>query len=644
MTRASRLSARLLVAIPVIASVLGVPCRASERQFPPGTPVEVISRRATKEAKALWRLDLGDVHVEEMTLLGESSLLVATKADSRGLPNADLLLVDTETGAVRWRYQRPGNADFEMLGVVSDRLIFQIEDAGSTRVLAVGKDSGARVWERDFSGTRRWTQLITDAGAILVAASAAENCDLTLMEAASGATLWSARTAMVKDALGSPPLVVGGSVWTFFGKLTRHSLGTGKPEQLAVDASVGSWPAHPVAHGGCLYLLDPARRLVALTLAEGKPIWESPLPEDLFPTSVFATEASIFVRARTLDDGHAVIALDRTTGVRRWLASRPDATVSNLIEHDGIVHVATPKALVALDSASGRAVYEREVSATGRAFPVHLLRFGDVVVFVGELVVAGFDAKSGRQIYRHGIDPLGEFAHLNGLDASIPQLEDEAKSIVRGGSETKSLLPYQMGELERYQALSTNFASEASRAYSRGDYFSQNIASMKASFARHNAQMAAMRQFASAAMSVSVVLLKMRDRLRVEATIDRQKLFRRSIVLAHIASEAGPWVFRPDRRFGDAQNDFVTGSVIHMPSGRRRETVLSPAYLAHGLWNAVDFERGIVYHAGLGLDPSAYEYGKARTVYPYGKIRPLRLQLVAVPMRVPPAELVPAKP
>ncbi len=75
--------------------------------------------------------------------------------------------------------------------------------------------------------------------------------------------------------------------------------------------------------------------------------------------------------------------------------------------------------------------------------------------------------------------------------------------------------------------------------------------------------------------------------------------------------------------------------MIHLPTGRRTDTYLSPAYLDYGLWNLVDFEKGVVYHHGLGMDPGRYRFSEPHNIYRYGNLQTVETSLVAVPLALP---------
>jgi hypothetical protein len=112
-------------------------------------------------------------------------------------------------------------------------------------------------------------------------------------------------------------------------------------------------------------------------------------------------------------------------------------------------------------------------------------------------------------------------------------------------------------------------------------------------------------------------------------------LFRKSILASYAQAETAEYVYRPNLVFKDAQDSFSTVSIVHLPTGKRTETILSPHYLSYGLWQAIDFGKGVVYHSNIGMDPSAYELSESRAYYPYKKARTVNTFLVAQPAKIP---------
>ena len=121
----------------------------------------------------------------------------------------------------------------------------------------------------------------------------------------------------------------------------------------------------------------------------------------------------------------------------------------------------------------------------------------------------------------------------------------------------------------------------------------------------------------------------------IKTAIERQELFRKSILASYAQAETADYVYRPNLVFKDAQDSFSTVSIVHLPTGKRTETILSPHYLSYGLWQSVDFKKGVVYHSNIGMDPSRYELSESRAYYPYKKAKTLNTFLIAQPANLP---------
>jgi hypothetical protein len=112
-------------------------------------------------------------------------------------------------------------------------------------------------------------------------------------------------------------------------------------------------------------------------------------------------------------------------------------------------------------------------------------------------------------------------------------------------------------------------------------------------------------------------------------------MFRKSILASYAQAETAEYVFRPHLAFKDVQDSFSTVSIVHLSSGKRADTVLAPHYLSYGLWQVVDFQKGVVFHCHVGMDPSRYELSQPRAYYPYKKARTVNTFLIAQPVRIP---------
>lgn len=87
--------------------------------------------------------------------------------------------------------------------------------------------------------------------------------------------------------------------------------------------------------------------------------------------------------------------------------------------------------------------------------------------------------------------------------------------------------------------------------------------------------------------------------------------------------------------FRDAADDFTALAIVDVATGKRSEPLLSPHYLSYGLWQDVDFDKGVVCHSNIGMDPSRYELSGSRAYYPYNKAKTVNTFLIAQPVQVP---------
>lgn len=299
-------------------------------------------------------------------------------------------------------------------------------------------------------------------------------------------------------------------------------------------------------------------------------------------------------------------AYAQADGERRWGRLTPEPTISNLLERDGRLYAASSTTVFCFQVTDGKPGFAVDLTQTGRAFPVRLHLFENRVAFVGELIIAGLDATTGEKAYVHGFTPLSESTSLNGLDQLIP-----ASEYMRAG--ISSLTPQESifstiaglsgAESARYQNLANTYSRQASYHRSMGQSDQATTSAFKANLAARSAKWEADLAFAQSLLGVADTLLKaLRIRLwqrHYEDLLGRQQLFRRSILLADQRLDSGVFAGRTHRLLSfSGDGDFATLAVVHLASGQRRDVILSPTYLDYGLWNLVDWERGLVFHHG----------------------------------------------
>ena len=649
--------------LPLLALAVTSTATAQKRDWLPVSSDSLIRQEARQETPALWRIPLGTALVEEMRWLAPGRLLVGLRKDFPTLPNLDYLLVDTDSGRVIWRYTRSrAQATYAPLIAGNRQVLFRLSERNKAALAGVDDATGAERWTREFTGADVRFHVLAGATAILAEQPDKKGANLSAVDASDGRVLWTRQIRVPDEAdIAAGPLYVGDGLYQMYLGVERLSPADGRALWTRSDLRIGRRSPPAQIDRGELLLVDSTGTLVALDTATGATRWRVTLGLPGRPSfgNVFPDGDWIFVRAMldaatgvatnaaTGGGMHPIVAVRRDGAAARlaWTYFGVEPTVSNFLRAGGHLLVGTPTSLFALDTARGTADYSAMVSTTGRLYPVNLRRFGDTVVYVSELVVASFNARTGRQLYSHGFSPVSNETNLSGLDAAIPRLKETVASLrnqPNAGAAAGSLGAFASREAQQYQNMANSYYWQGRDAFQRRDYLSAEFYNSQEQRASSQARFQTTLALAASAVSVvaSFVQAMRTARIaeRLETAIERQELFRQAILTAYARGAVGDYIIRPNRRFLSMSNDFTTVTVIHLPSGRRRETIVSPTYMSYGLWNVPDFERGLVFHHGIGMDPAQYSFSEYRKMYPYGEIRSIDSFLIAAPLRMPPAQ------
>lgn len=608
------------------------------RELYPTTPDEVITKRAAQQAQPLWQIPLGPALIEDMQFAGPDRLLVSLRKDFPGLPNLDILLVDTAKGQVLWRYSRDKlKGQYDCLLVLEDLVLFRVDRGKTASLLAVDPQTGADKWSVGLKGEKVMFLPFIAGGSALAINPGSASAELTALDLESGKTIWQKSFSVANAAELPAPQSSGDNIFVFYRGLECLSAADGKNVFSRPDLVFDATSPPPQVEDGVLWAVHSGTRLSALDAASGKDTWTVTLPESVDYTNIYPLGEKIYLRGVDAFDGHRLSSLLRGDGHLLWTYTGTDSNISNLIESGGVLYFGTPTSLVALNAADGKQVFSVLVTTTGRAFPIRLRIIAGRVVYIGELVVAGFDAGTGSLVYKQGMTPGSGELHLNGLDAAAPNLKDEMKKASKNpaGNQLSSQASFATSEMARYQNLSMTYRSQASYYSSRGDSLGTSVASMKQGFARHEAKLQAMTALVFSVVDVALLIRQFFIVRSIKTAIERQEMFRKSILASYAQAETAEHVFRPHLIFRDAMDDFSAISVVHLPTGKRSETILSPHYLSYGLWQVIDFDKGVVYHSNIGMDPSRFELSESRAYYPYSKARTVNTFLIAQPVKIP---------
>lgn len=640
---------------PVVIGLAGVlvPAGAGSRDLPVNIATGTIERRAAEEPAPLWRVPLGTALIESMQFLGSDRIFLGLKDDSGKMPNLDYLLMDPDSGEIIWRYERRDEeGTYYPLLTFTDFLLIGCDHGKKSSVLAIDLETGTEIWSEEFKGKNVRFEPVFGASGLLATCPQKESVKVRVLDLATGQTKWEQTFPLEDGAEAFAPIPAGNGIYCFYQGVECLASATGEEVFHRGDIGFGSI-APPQISGDTLYVVAEEQGLLSLSASTGEIYWAQSLPTGCRITNTCVQGDRIYLRGTASSEESILVALERADGRQLWSYLDDELSLSNLVRHGPGIYFGTPSSLVALDWESGIEVFAVEVTNTGRAYPVKIRAMGDLVVYIGELVVAGYDALDGSARYWHGLSPVSQEGHLNGLDASIAQLggihEDQMAEVKKGGL-ASSLAGLYGGEALRYQNLTSSHFAQAGRHMSDArhartvgndlDYgHSVSMAEWEVSQARRAQQTAKIQAAGALCMSVLDFYGRYRDWVfgkSIQTTIERQQLFRRSILTCYAQSENADYVYRPCLDHRDIGDSFIAVAAIHLPTGRRADTGLSPQYLSYGIWNLLDFERGVVYHHGVGLDPSTYEFGDARRLYPYPfKVKTVGANLIAVPIELP---------
>lgn len=618
---------------------------AAQEQVAPTVPYADIARQAARGAPPAWRLRLGPVRVDELRPAGGDALLVGLRQDELELRNLEYLLVGRDDGAVRWRWKRDRDGASGTLVVLDETVVFHTTDKDAYTLAAVALATGAERWKRTYKGDTVTARPTATGSHVLLERRRKDRVDVLAVTLADGREAWSLRYKVPAGRYTQPPVIWDGGVLVFADGVTRVAPEDGRVLWTRPDLQPDSGDA-PVQTAGDLAFVNVAAAVEALDLASGVTRWRADLPAYDAVTNVFPDSGVVFVRGVARLEGSGAIlgrgvfllsALDDATGAVRWQRRTLLPTLSNFVRHGDRVLVAGIDRLTAFDLATGTPRFEVETGAT-RLYPVRLRGYPDRVAFIGEHVLATFDPATGARRSWVGTTPLSQATTLAGLDAVIPQLQDAVATLRTGVQGAGGgMAGYASREMRRYQNLSNQYWRQAGAARSSGDYWGwqkgQMMSSMNSSWAKAMANVA----FALSVVDLARAFMQyrlQREIARVEGLLERQLMFRDAVLTGNAAAETGDYAYRPHMQIMGG-HDYAAVAVANLATGERRSTVVSANYLDHGLWNVLDAERGVLYHAGIGLDTAAYTWSAPHSAWPRRTVRTLETYLLATPVQVP---------
>jgi hypothetical protein len=259
----------------------------------------------------------------------------------------------------------------------SVRVYVPLQDA---RLIAIERDTGLLTWTRRLHSL--FTPLVT-GDHILVLQGAA----LRVLDAATGED----RGGAVFDAPLIAPLRLAGP-------LLLATLAPG--DIVALDAmtlrelwrhSLGSPPPHPPStHGLTAYVVSADSRLLALSLTDGRLLWEHVLP------GILSEPVAIAERVYVGSTDNHLYAFDPESGALRWKMVGGGDVIGAAADAGRIFYVSLDNIVRALNQGNGNQRWREDAGTRPIAPP---MAFGDLVIVPGVApAVRVFNGRTGVAI------------------------------------------------------------------------------------------------------------------------------------------------------------------------------------------------------------------------------------------------------
>ena len=591
---------------------------------------------AVKEKPVLWHTGLTQYSVKDMRFIAPDRLLVTQSSSTP-------VLVDSSTGEVLWKFKPEGwlIGYYDLVAAFTDLIMIREDDAkeGLTTLAAIDAKTGKQLWFIAFKNKKHSFQFlpIPASGAVVVVGLAKKRVTLTTLDLLSGKQLWQKQLRVGKRGHSSPPVTTSGQIWHFYGVTAMVDPATGRNLWERKDAVLENKSPPPVLYDKNLYLIDEKKVLHVLIPDTGEDTMTIPLDSKVRYTNIYPTKNRVYLRGENIGGAMVLSVCDAKTGKSFWTRTSSKPTVSNIIEDGSRLYVATPSHLLCLDRDTGKEHFKSLATLTGQSFPVRIRKFKDKVVYIGELMIAGFDAKTGAKVYNAGMTPVSQEAHLDALDNWISVLQNRigklGKAIWFGGAGGASDVFSRQAEIS--QNLSNQYSRQAASYRLQSNYRYNMSASSdywKSANLQNQAQIESAYAGAAAQIGFFFAMEDLKNTMLASAIaadkreLSRLERIRKKILSAYTAAESAEHAYR-----SHVEKDWIGVNLVHLPTGKATFTPFSPLikkndcayYNERTLWNLVDVDKGIVYHHALRILPKRFQQENKPGEVTYG------IQLVA---------------
>jgi outer membrane protein assembly factor BamB len=569
------------------------------------TPISVIESEAENALETSFRVPLENEKITRASPIREDRVLLTL--DGSGL--STYAIYDVASGEEVWTspfYYRLGT-------VLPGMVIFQFSEVGSneTELIAID-ENGKQIWDCQLNHSA--SQLIPIAGGVLIAKGYAPSSEFTAVSAQHGSVLWSGKELSPDVSEYDTIHALGDAAYLADeGFLAKISPVNGDTLWINDEIHISKQRPIPRWEDGILFFVAAGNAIVAVGAEDGEIQWNLQLTPGESVNNLFPKDGDLYVRSTvTGEDGASnSYTLRRVSADGKLLWHFADKTpiVSNLVDAQGNLFGATSQELLALDLDSGRNVYRKQFSSLPSSYPIAVYAFEDHVVVLGELSITSYEAARGIERYRHRFGPVLPNVSVTLMDRSIAKLR---ASKVSGGYDHSMLDA--SAYFSQQAAISQERSNSLYNSYLRKRAFGDGIGAQKdwtssqleSSWAKTNAIVSV--QF----MGLDGILAYEASELakaaqKTNKLLGKRIALRNTIVNQFPEMTQGDYAYRPVGISAD-NGAFMGVAIVHMPTGEKTVTTLSPVYRDYGLWLMLDLQKQEVVYQGLGLDTSEYHW------------------------------------